>query len=588
MEGIKLFMWGYQRHFQISVKLAAQSLFKALDPHFEVEVFLLGLVREDAVAKPGNNPICLDPEECGFDPEVFASVRNDTEHFLAVSPDRNLLTLDAGHQRTLDRRKVANAEHEAVLKAFADQHANTGDLFFSGFMPVADYDVGVVLRLNHHHRTTYYELPKVYADERSQVPASLVEAAVNIFLRFCRKSLHVPHPENVAEWDGPETDAILRKAGARVMEAPIFASGGINGLYCLFDACNYISSLTYESATPAGEMFIASNDHPNIQRTLTLANPVALDKHRAIRKLLEISRAGDAILTDGDAVTGFGKLVGVYDQSKADLLAVRFIGHHKWELQHAEHKLMRVTFGRPAVPLPPLNDYSFTEDAERIFKPTKPEKIKKLFALAEAACQQRHGTVLVITPEAADEAKRLASQSTGIVPVTATPELLRSITAIDGAVLMDTEGTCHAIGVILDGEAVPVGNPGRGARYNSSLRYHANMNKLGKQCLVVVVSEDGSAEWIPELLPRQSRRELKEKESELDTVLKLEELPISRSSRLLSWLSDHRVYLSKETCDKANRVEEIRIKILTEKRALFINHKKFEPHPGLTDDYFKP
>jgi DNA integrity scanning protein DisA with diadenylate cyclase activity len=519
---------------------------------------------------------------------VFASVREDTEHYLAVSPERNVICWEPSHQRSNDRRLRDEAQKQAVLKAIEERDLYAkGECYFSGFMPVANYDVGVVLILKHKHHCSHYQLPQVYADERFKVPASLIEAAAEIFLRFCRKSLHVPHPENVAEWDGPETDAILRKAGARVMEAPIFTSGGINGLYSLFDACNYISSLTYESATSAGEMFIARTGHANLQPTLVLDKPVDLSHYRAIRKLLEISRAGDAIMTDGDAVTGFGKLVGSYDQTQADLHTIRFTGHHKWELLHAEHKLMRVTFGRPALPLPPLNEYSFTEDAERIFKPTKPEKIKKLFALAEAACQQRHGTVLVITPEAATEAKRLATQSTGIVPVAATPELLRSITAIDGAVLLDTDGVCYAIGVILDGEALELGNPARGARYNSSLRYNANLNKLGKQCLVVVVSEDGAAEWIPELLPRQSRRELKEKETELDTLLKMEELPISRSSQLLSWLSDHRVYLSKETCDKANRVEEIRIKILTQKRALFINHNKFEPHPELSDDYFK-
>ena len=581
-------MWGYQRHFQISVKLAAQSLFKALDPHFEVEVFLLGLVREDAAAKPGNNPICLEPEECGFEPEAFASVRADTEHFLAVSPDRNVICWEPSHQRSNDRRMLDNAQKEAVLKAIANRHLYAkGEFYFSGFMPVADYDVGVVVILKHKHHRLHYQLPQVYADERFKVPASLTESSVEIFLRFCRKSLHVPHPENADDWDGPETDAILRKAGSRVMEAPVFASGGIQGLYGLFDSCNYISSLTYESSTSSGEMLITKSGHPNIQPTLILSKPIDLSHHRAIRKLLEISRAGDAILTDGDSVTGFGKMVGNYDQTQADLLTVRFIGHHKWELQHAEHKLMRVTFGRPSLPLPPLNEYRFTEDSERILKSTKPEKIKKLFALAEAACQQRHGTVLVITPEAAPEAKRLASQSTGIVPVEVTPELLQSITAIDGAVLLDTDGVCHAIGVILDGEALEFGNPARGARYNSSLRYCANMEKLGKQCLVVVVSEDGSAEWIPDLLPRQSRRELKEKEAELDIILKLEEFPITRSSRLLSWLSDHRFYLSNGTCEKANRVEEIRSRVLAEKRAISINYKNFEPHPGLSDDYLK-
>lgn len=399
--------------------------------------------------------------------------------------------------------------------------------------------------------------------------------------------MYVPKPEFVDEWDGPETDEILRKSGSRLMEAPVLAGGGVGGLYMLFDSCNYIASLTYESAASFGEMLIARSGHENIQPTLTLARPIALNEHRAIRKLLEISRSGDAILTNGDAVTGFGRLCGTYDQSGADLLKVRFTGHHKWELLHAEHKLMRVAYGNPALPLPPLSEASFIEDAERLFKGESRDSMKKLFKLSEAACQQRHGTVLVITPEAAPEAKRLASQATGIVPVQVTAELLGSITAIDGAVMIDTDGICHAIGVILDGEAVEVGNPARGARYNSSLRYWKQMEKRGKACLVVVVSEDGTAEWIPELMPRVSRRELKAKETEADAILGLTKHPFSRAAGVLIWLDRHRFYLSASLCEKGNLLEERNRQILKEERAIYYERKKFEPNPNLSDEYLK-
>src|SRR5206468_4283631 len=133
--------------------------------------------------------------------------------------------------------------------------------------------------------------------------------------------------------------------------------------------------------------------------------------------------------------------------------------------------MMGVAFGKPALPLAPLNEFRFTADVERIFKDISPKTIKLLFQLSEEACRQSHGTVLVITPEATAEAKRLASQGTPIHAVPLTADLVRSVTSIDGAVLIDTECICHAIGVILDGDAVEFGDPARGARYNSSLRY---------------------------------------------------------------------------------------------------------------------
>jgi hypothetical protein len=304
-----------------------------------------------------------------------------------------------------------------------------------------------------------------------------------------------------------QTDEILARAGDRLMEAPVFAGRGIEGLYGLFKACNFISSLTYERATSIGEMLIARKDHPNIQATVTLEKPLSLRQHRAVRKLLEISSVGDAILTDGASVTGFGKFFGNYDESKADLLRVRFTGHHKWELCHSDHKLMRVSYGKPALPLPPLSQQRFTSDLERIFKGISPKAIKNLFQLSEEACKQHHGTVLVFTPEAASESKRLAKQATGLMPVVLTPELLKSVTAIDGAVMLDINGVCHAIGVILDGEAVEFGNPARGARFNSSLRYVAQMESRNKACVVIVVSEDGPAGVAPEVARRQQQRD---------------------------------------------------------------------------------
>lgn len=43
MTTIRLFMWGYQKHFQVSAKVSAEALFRKLNPEFEAEVFLLGL-----------------------------------------------------------------------------------------------------------------------------------------------------------------------------------------------------------------------------------------------------------------------------------------------------------------------------------------------------------------------------------------------------------------------------------------------------------------------------------------------------------------------------------------------------------------
>src|SRR5690606_32013578 len=82
----------------------------------------------------------------------------------------------------------------------------------------------------------------------------------------------------------------------------------------------------------------------------------------------------------------------------------------------------------------------------------------------------------------------LTKQSFKVKPFRMTPELMHMVTNIDGAVLLSPSSECHAIGVILDGLASERGEPSRGSRFNSALRYAESNNS---PCLTVVVSEDG-------------------------------------------------------------------------------------------------
>jgi DNA integrity scanning protein DisA with diadenylate cyclase activity len=72
-------------------------------------------------------------------------------------------------------------------------------------------------------------------------------------------------------------------------------------------------------------------------------------------------------------------------------------------------------------------------------------------------------------------------------------DTLLSISSIDGAVLIGPDTTCYAIGAILDGRAHGTGDPARGARYNSALRYVLSSEA---PCLAVCVSEDGRVDLL--------------------------------------------------------------------------------------------
>lgn len=115
--------------------------------------------------------------------------------------------------------------------------------------------------------------------------------------------------------------------------------------------------------------------------------------------------------------------------------------------------------------------------------------------------KEEHGTAAVFMEKSvADaEAKRLAgfNRCISLDPLQDTKALLnklQGLTRIDGAMIIDLEGKCHAIGAILDGETQVQGKTSRGARYNSLNNYvHVMKNKKTtstEPIFCVVVSED--------------------------------------------------------------------------------------------------
>jgi len=70
---------------------------------------------------------------------------------------------------------------------------------------------------------------------------------------------------------------------------------------------------------------------------------------------------------------------------------------------------------------------------------------------------------------------------------------MRQLTSIDGTVVLDTSGSCHAIGAILDGMASHCGDRARGGRYNSAVMY---MGSAPAASLIVVISHEGTIDFV--------------------------------------------------------------------------------------------
>ena len=142
------------------------------------------------------------------------------------------------------------------------------------------------------------------------------------------------------------------------------------------------------------------------------------------------------------------------------------------------------------------------------------------------------------------------------------------------AVLVDPQSVCYAIGVILDGPAHPACIPSRGARYNSGIRY---VHATGTRRLAVVVSDDRTVDVIPDMRLRIQRSAI------ASAIAELEAATADNYYAAITWLDQHRFYLSPAQCDQVNAAQE---RIQRKDNEIRIQWPKFSLHPDLDDSYF--
>lgn len=482
--------WGQQSVFRGEVQALARAVFDELDPGLGPEVFLIGLVADH---EDGVYPLFMDTPGEEYSPRLFqeASTRS--------AAIRKELYEEAGIEGSPpegDRRRriVLEAWRRAVEEVLAEQDDGEAVVSFcSSPRPVEEFLVCTVLRLQRSVWEAYYALRKDEADLKARRPASLLDATVEQFMRRCVVGLAERHAGMSASLVDSDPEEILRAAGRLLADAP--ALGGQRNLELrgLFHACNTISTMHYEGQSTRGQLLISAPEHPDIDVRVRVRRPVNLQDHVAVRKLLETNRPGYALLCDGAAVYGLGSHDLQASTPDLGLFFVTFVKHYTWELGYGMRTLMQVSYGHPRLAQSPIREDVFRRTLTRTFGALPPANVDRLWAVASAASEQPHGTLLVITAGAAAEAERLGKQGAPLEPCAPDPEGVLSLTSVDGALLADPGGSFHAFGVILDGKATARGNPARGARYNSALRY---VGSSKHPCLAVVVSEDGSVDLL--------------------------------------------------------------------------------------------
>jgi hypothetical protein len=276
---IEYFMWGYQPHFQISVKVAAESIFQALDQKLIPKVFLLGVLIED---REDRHPICLEPEECGYDRTWFDEVLEMAKNFEAIDEERHIF-----HSHPIAQERHNQGRKIKALKAAVEQVINRHDYydklrsFCSWPVIVEGYRVFVVLQFDRILFDAHYALRKKM-DGRYRIGTSLLDATIREFMSLCSDALTKPNPGASPILIDRGADEVIRAAGKWLMYTPAGATDNFDGLHGLFETCNAISSMRYEGEEGIGRIIIARQNHPNIESEVSFSNPVKTREYRAV------------------------------------------------------------------------------------------------------------------------------------------------------------------------------------------------------------------------------------------------------------------------------------------------------------------
>lgn len=239
---------------------------------------------------------------------------------------------------------------------------------------------------------------------------------------------------------------------------------------------------------------------------------------------------------------------------------------------------MRCRFGEARLPQEPIGRERFVDNMRRIFGRIEEPSIDRFLKVLDLLTQLPRGSSIIIAADATAEAQRLAQQGTVINPVPLSKGLLERATAIDGSILADPQGVCHAIGVILDGQAVEDSTPSRGARYNSAVRYVA----AGSQPrMAFVISADRTLDVVPLLRPRVDRHELEAAVQAISTAT------LDNYHKPRSFLDDHRFYVDEEQCRTVNEALERIENEPKEVGRIVIITRRFEPNPAMNSSYLK-
>lgn len=267
----------------------------------------------------------------------------------------------------------------------------------------------------------------------------------------------------------------------------------------LYETMCLLSCAPYEQKQNRGRIGLFTPSTAKSKAFVQFENPIEICKQnvRVIRKLLELSDKRKTIL-----IAQKGKIIGVYTtkdhNGKYAGTGVLFRGYGKWDL-FSDKVGSIIVFDSVTVR---LANQSLDQRVIEGFRLVEIKNYNEtaILNIVKYARKQSHGTTIIVSEAAVKESERLAEANRAIKihPIPVDETTILSLSAIDGAMIVDTDGVCHAIGAILDGVVEKPGNIARGARFNSAITYVDFEVEMGRKSVAIIVSSDDTVDIYPD------------------------------------------------------------------------------------------
>ena len=564
-------MWTFQHNFRLLVEYNTKLVLDELGiPSSDIKVVLIGIATEDHP----RHAICVEPETGPLQARHLNQVPTRAQEMYESDPESQVRISHPRAHVSVHRQLFLSARGRAVAEAIEKAKVFENFTFFvSQSSPIDGYEVHTCICIP---ADAMGNLPAFKDDTVNRIPVgkSVQHEVFQECLRRADKALYLPNPGNLtATRILGRPEEIITSAAERFIEGTLWRT--VNTASDLFSALNEVSSLTYERSGAKGNLTVTSYETLEKWLTIKFSRPVPLRESRTLRKVLQLSDGTTSVLADPTRAYGLG--IG---KTAPDVLEISIPGHAEWNASVNGDKFVTVRYGKATIPSRPLELERLIDAAERT---VGDPNTRRIWEIVEAAQASGKGCTIVVSKDPEAETARLRGEGMPIVPDYLEPQEVIRLGSVDGAIILGPDGRCHAFGVILDGAADEKGDRARGSRFNSAVRYQ---NAEKAKSMIVVISDDGTIDLLPQLMPRVYRGEVTRSVDAFCEYCESPSIDGREFEKLYEKVKTLEFYLNDEQCCRVNKNHEQEMERRLVSGGTRFIRRNLEPSPQMDDSYF--